>query len=377
MRHVIRLLLALVLGAGSGAAVLHWSTGDDRYAWVWMAAMPVLVVGFVILTIARTVAGMAPADPAAVQAARAAGRLAGAKVVDLRRTGTEINDVPQYELELLVDPRDRSPYRTTVRELIDAARMPSRLPGTVLAVVRLGADTPDVVVVDEPAPPVRVHATPDAPIWKADPDARVPGRRRPLLPTGRRGRGVRVVVYVLVAALGALLPTWQARDDVLLGIRSGGVGHGDASYLSGPDRVTRAVEAFTGASGGSTVTEVLVYDDQVLLTAPTEPGRTAYDSWWAVATRSTRERPATIQPEPTDEFDLTTVDWSVLPTLYERALASSGIPSDELDGHIQHIGVERSSFEEGAPVQIRVFLSGDYGSYSLTADATGTVLEQG
>lgn len=71
--------------------------------------MPVLVVGFVILTIARTMAGMAPADPAAVQAARAAGRLAGAKVVDVRRTGTEINDVPQYELELLVDPRDRSP----------------------------------------------------------------------------------------------------------------------------------------------------------------------------------------------------------------------------------------------------------------------------
>ncbi len=370
MRYVIRLLIAFVAGAGIGASLLHWSTGDDRYSWVWMAALPITIIGLVLVNVARSFASMAPPDPEAVEAARAAGRLAGAKVLDVRRTGTVINDVPQYDVELLVDPRDRGPYRTVVRELIDAAQMPGRLLGTVLAVVRVGEDAPDVAIVDEPAPPVRIHATPDAPLWERDPDKPVPGRRRPILPVGRKGRGVRFLVYLLIAAVGVAVPTWQQRDDVLLGVRSGGVGHGDASYLSGPGRVAEAVQRFADAAGTTTVTEVLAYDDQVWVTAPVAPGRAAYDTWWAVASNATRERPATIQPDPSEEFDLSAVDWSALPGLYEQAVEASGIPADEISSG--HIAAGWIGSDEDRAVTVRVYLSGPYGSYTLEADAQGT-----
>lgn len=374
---VIRLLLSFVVGAALGAGLLHASTGDDRFSWVWIAAMPVLVLGVVLMSVGRTMRSMAAPAPEAIDEARAAGRVCGAEVLDLTRTGMEINDVPQYEIELYVDARDRAPYRTVVRELVDASRMFERRPGTALTVARLGADVPDVAILSNESVPVRAGRRTDVPRWLPEPGVRVPGRRAPLVPVGRRGRPLRIVVYLLLASVGLGATTWQHRDDVALGVRSALTGSDATSYLAGEDRASDAVDAFVRESSHGTVTEVLVYDGYVRVTAPVRPGRAAYDDWLARATSADRQGPATIQPEPDDEFDVSDVDWGILPTLYDEAVERSGMSEDELDGNIQHIGVRRSLVEDGAPVRVMVRLSGDYGSYSLTADVECRVLDAG
>ena len=372
---MLRLLASALLGAGLAAVLVIVLVGDYSRMWIAIPAVTLLPIILVAVGMMPLLGGQVADSAPAVGAARQAGRLAPAGVLGLRATGVRVNDVTVYELDLLVEPADRPVYRTSLRRRIDPAEMPRFAVGSVIAVVRLGEDTPDVVIVADDPPPLRYAGDGHAvPVWERDPRARVPGLPRSIVPTGPRTRVARRGVFALVAVGAAAVVGWPYREDLLLSGRDLVTRGHDASAVRGEGRARAAVEAFRGERGG-TVTEVLLYDKWTSIIAPTSPGATTYDTFDVRGPHVSGGRPATIQPEPTEEFDLDEVDWDAIAGLFATAQDALGYTDAQLRGNTQHAGVRRDP--STGTVGINVYLSTDYGSGSLDATADGTVTQIG
>jgi hypothetical protein len=157
-----------------------------------------------------------------IEAARRGGRIALARVLSIRRTGTTINDEPVCVIEVLVAPEAGRPYRTSVREVVSIVELPAMQPGAVLVVAQLAADRPEVAIIKDPEPgwwhraevDQRIRSLPTAELW--DPPARggdAYGRLR--IP--------RVVFLALAvgAAAVTMVPAypqiaWQLRGETML-----------------------------------------------------------------------------------------------------------------------------------------------------------------
>lgn len=368
-----RLLTAIVIGAGVAAALICVLTGDLSRMWIAIAAATVVIPLILISTLSGLLPDQTHATPEVIERARAEGRLAPAGVVRVDRTGTEINEVPVYRLELLVDPADRPRYRTTITKRLDATQIHRFLPGPVLAVVRLGADTPDVALLDEDPPRLRYDGSAEAvPVWEKDPDAKVPGKTRPLIPIGRRHRLARRTLFVAAGVAAFVVVAQPFRRDLLLRASDVVTREHAASHVCGEGRAREAIETFRAARGDGTVTSVALYDRWVSITAPVEPGADRYDDFEVRGPRVFRRGAASIQPDPDKEFDLGEIAWDAIPELGALALEQVNGDASQVVANSVHATVSRSAGE--APV-LRAYVSTDYESVLVEADADGTPRE--
>lgn len=118
-------------------------------------------------------------------------------VSQVRRTGLEINDIPQYDIFVTVTPSDEPPFVAKLRQLLDAQDVVAVNPGAALPLLYDPRDHRRLAVADVSDPSVR-----DALMrWRVD-----RGLIRPELVSARM-RGISVPASVL-----ALRPTGKRVD---------------------------------------------------------------------------------------------------------------------------------------------------------------------
>lgn len=369
---MLRLLIAILAGAGLMALLVLLLTGDTVMLWIAVAAAVGIGICLLVMLLGRRRRGEVAADSLAVYQAREEGRLAGARVIANTPLGAFDAGAPEHRIELLVQPRDREPYRTTIRRRIEPGQMLDFAPGTALSVVRLSANAPDVVVVEDPVPPMRNLDPAQLPLWEPDPRARVPGRRRSPAPPEQSGSAGRRALFALAGILAAGAVAWPAREPILLRIRALTSGRPLTSFLRGQGQAAAAIGRFVGSRDGHSIaTEVVVEDGSVRIVAPSAPGAEAYEQFEVQAVTISIGRPVEPQPSAASEFDLHSVDWEQLPELFERALFEAGVEEQELRGRTQtaHIALGGSREPE---FTLRVRTADD--EHTVHADRSGTLL---
>jgi len=366
---MIRLLLALAIGAGA-AAVLHTTlTGSDRLSWVWIATIVIVSVAIPLVVIFRVGRSSMRATPDEIEAARRAGRTGVARIDTARRTGLLVNDVPQYELEISVVPADRAPYRTVERQLIDPMAMTDFAPGSVRDIVRVHADDPRIALV--PATARSVKARPVIPPADRIEPWIVRGRRPgdPLLGVDREGRARRWIAYLILAAVGAAAVVVPVHEEFALRVESL-VTREDRASMFADGRAEQAVTAIQDEAGTADAFEVVVFSGHLTADLATSTGADTVDEWTWRGGFVDHNGPAPIQPaDPTAErFSLDDVDWAVLADVVDDALRESGLSRDELVRD-PYAYVDRSGLD--GTLVIRVYLATAYDSVTVTFDPDG------
>lgn len=129
--------------------------GDDRFGVIVIG----VALGLLTLFGAGDFVGRPTHNPFGspiVPSARA-GRLTHigvGTIVEMRRTGTEINDVPQYELFFRVSPPSGPPFISAVRTLLDASEVVAVQPGSAFPIRFDPEDTDRVALADLAEPDV-------------------------------------------------------------------------------------------------------------------------------------------------------------------------------------------------------------------------------
>lgn len=158
-----RSLHALALGVAIGGFV-----GMVAFPRGWyVLAFAVGFVLWLLLTLVRIFAAVAKSMPGGPQKAGAETppqQLALARVESIRRTGLELNDQPQCDLELVVSPKPGTgrPYATTTRAILDVVTLATFQPGSVIVVARPDPALPDVSLVPYPPADMAVAARAEA-----------------------------------------------------------------------------------------------------------------------------------------------------------------------------------------------------------------------
>jgi len=142
---VLSLLAPLVAGGGQGA----WTAGDTVAFSMAVTGFSLIVPGVSMLPFVLLPAWMGKrmltnARKAAELQAR--GVPAYAEVTDLATTGMSVNDVPQYRIELRVQPEGGEPVKAQVEKLmgpVDAAKLQ---PGTIVPVLVDPEDPTQVII---------------------------------------------------------------------------------------------------------------------------------------------------------------------------------------------------------------------------------------
>jgi hypothetical protein len=122
-----------------------------------------------VAAIATIVCGIFAVKPAEVADAVAAGRQAYARVVSAVPTGAQLNGAYAYDARLVVAATDVPPYQVTDRVRVHRTDGKLTGQGEILTVVRLVADSPQVVVTAGPASTPQDVAVPqEAPAWPGE-----------------------------------------------------------------------------------------------------------------------------------------------------------------------------------------------------------------
>lgn len=380
---VIRCLFALSVGVLAASILGDALTGDPLYGTLLVVAIVVASIALPLTIIGSVTSGMGLHDPKKVAAAKAAGRTTLARVTGIRATGSAVNDQPVCELELLVVPRQgHGPYRTTLRQVVNLARLPSLQPGAVVVVTQLDPERPEVALDDAPEPDWQRRAETDrqvrealtADVWEAPRRGRAPGaiRRIPF---------VVFPVLALLGLAGALYPAWgevgrlvETRSIDTVRAEHDAAAAAETSMFT-PGNLRPAVDAVLALSGDD-VTEVYVYDQWVRVTAPTSPGATTTDEWQYRDGEATHEGASLIQPEPEDVprelFDASELDWAALPPLFDEAERITGVT----DGDTPSLRVARNVFADEEPTAplVQVYVSDDYHDGSVDFSVGGEVV---
>lgn len=363
--RVLRCLLAIVIGAGLGA--LAGNIFDGRALYTTLLVICCVVVGPLIAVVVggRALRGSAVLNASKIEAARREERIALARVLSIRETGTRINEQPICVIQLLVALDSGRRYRTSVRELVSVVDLPRMQPGAVLVVAQLAADRPEVVVIHDPDPVWRQRVETDERIRSA-------GATEVWEPPVQRGRDAygwlripRLVFLALVvgAAAVTLVPAysqiaWQLR--------------GETMYTG--DNAHQAVEAIAGERG-SKFFHVYIYRSWISAEMPTSAGALTSDDVSYDHGRVSGKGATVIQPDPEEAsaelFDVADVEWSVLPAVMDEAARRSGITK----GKDPLVAVSRDVSSDGASdPQLVVMLRNDYYNAYVTFDAKGKLL---
>jgi hypothetical protein len=381
---VIRLLLAATIGFFTASVALTVADLNGG-GWVWtLPVSAVLMTVLLVLTsLGSAFAGTHTAGPDDAEAAVRENRVSLARVLDVRATGTTVNDQPLCEIRLVVASRTRPAYTTTSRSLVNLGRLASLQRGAVVVVAQLHPDRPDVALLD-PAPggwqaaadrDTAVAEMPEAPVWEPTPSR------------GRDARGLLRIpaVLLLVAFLvGFGVRVWPHRDAAAALLRGAPLSEvrADAERAAAEEasifpaaRTQQVVDDLAAAAAGTQFTEVTLYQTYAVAEALTAPGTQTTDSFLWMREEVTSQGAALIQPDPAelaDElFDAAEVDWALVERLTAQMTELTGI--DDVDGPM--VLVRRATLDATTtPVEFTLTVDDDYRDAWVTADATGAVV---
>lgn len=374
---MLRLLLSAVIGMFVTSVVLTVTEIDDRH-WGWLPATAItMTVLLVVVSIGRSLAGGA-APLTDVDAADREGRVFLAKVLDVRATGSSVNDNPICEFQLLAQPRNRAAYQTTARALVNLGRLPSMQRGAIVVVGQPDAERPEVTLLDPPPAhwqrladtDTRLRATESAPEWT------VPPAR------GRDRQGllrIPAALLVLAFAAGVAIRVWPVREDawaVATGTPVEQVraeaeeAEAQARSIFPADRTQQVIDDLVAAAGVTEFTSITLFRTYAVADALTSPGATTTDSWtWRDGTAQ-HQGAELIQSDPADlpdeVFDATELDWSLVAELVARLPELTGIDDPEPTVYVARTG--------GGPAAFDLSTADDYYDAWITADATGQIV---
>jgi len=399
---VLRILLAAVTGAAVAGAIAWIISFDEAWAWLVVPAGILALTGFpvilLLVSIARAGGPLRGQDHIDAAEAEADGRLALARVLDIKRTGVEINDQPVCDIDLLVTPHHGSPFQVRARRLVDIVEIPRVQPGAVVVVATERREPSPVSIVMQPPfewqrlaeTDQRVRETPSAPVYQ------------PPAEEARRGavRRIHPAVYglaLLVGAALALIPAYPVIaallggqttvDEIRYAVswegRQAAQNRADeeseaAANMFEPGNAQHALDELVGVIGGTQVTDITLFGSTATATAPSSPGAMTLDDYLYVDGAAERIGPASSQAEPDALtgllFDVSEVDLSLLPSITDRIAGLTGIePVSE-----QTVSIGRSTVvSAGGSETMLVFtvpVDGEYYDAWLTFDMSGDVV---
>ncbi|MGX1273921.1 serine/threonine-protein kinase [Streptomyces phaeoluteigriseus] len=147
---------------------------------------------------------------------------------------------------------------------------------------------------------------------------------------------------------------------------------GDPVDLLGEDGLRSTVAKLTDAMGGSKVASLVVYGEYAVATAPV-PGRPKlYDRYmYRGADVAVKFGPGGTITQGTVPVDMNDFAWDAVPALLTEAARTLGIP----DPTSRYLVVSPASTTFDSDPTLSVYLSDEYGSAYLKADARGQVIE--
>lgn len=329
------------------------------------------------LVIIRFVTRYAAPSKSRVNAARAAGRSANAVVTDLRATNTEINEFRVYQIDLVVDSRDRAPYRTSMRRALDPIAGPNMSPGNVISVVRLREDKPEVAWDPETTPG---HVSPTlvdrAGEWSPERSAGAGTgtgqiQKRPI----RWGMLLLPLLFLGTGAAGYFGGQFYAESRAQAEQDAEQKYAASNFFIDAANLQTHLNLAFD--EYGTLTSSVVIHPHHIVVEveSPENPGY--FDRVLIRDGEAENQGAATTQPEPEEIFDAAVVDWSAIPQLYDDAVAIAA-PALQENPERAHAVVQAPFLQElqdsGAEAQIRLFVSNDYESMNVDADEHGSLI---
>ena len=385
---MFRLLFFVGVGLVVGGIVVMVVGPPGAGVWALPVGMTLAILCGTFVLIGKSMRGVQMPGDDVIAAAREAGRLGVARVDALRQTGTQINDQPLCEIELTVQPRSGAAFRTSMREIVPITQIPAVQPGVRRVVAILTEEGPEVAFLpdDVTADPWRGIVIPDAmtagPVRVSDGGViRADGSRRgPIIGMGKRGRPLRIVLFVaaaLVAAVAVVLPYRVAAAQTVAALQHGQLrpDYREAEPLG------QALTALEAAIGHDQLISAVVSDEYLIVEAPLAPGENATDRWMYRGGAVTHDGAATIQPDtPLEAFSIDDVDWNRLAPAAKRASIEAGIENtDDVSfsvGRSTDSDVSSETFaKQVGPVAINFSVSDDYRSVSFRMNADGSGFE--
>ncbi|MFJ9053166.1 hypothetical protein ACIRPO_26040 [Streptomyces bacillaris] len=289
------------------------------------------------------------------------GRLALARIEDLRATGGESADVPvKFRLTVAPDPEDaRLAYRVKITQHINLVDLPAYRPRGI-AVVEYRPDKPwDVRIVTRPTPEwfrraeeAEVDSAPDSTLV-SNPDV---------------DEGSWCLLVLLAFLAGAVLVVLLFRGPLFTAVNDEDTPP-DSPSTSSSSSTSRTFTTSTTVSGPSSS---LLAFGRMRATAMELESRvdTAYvtevtieDHRMAVSGDSTRP--------PTETFHLQSLPYELLPALVREARTTLGVRTPET----WRIDITPPT-GKGVGPRVRITVTGPEGTAHLDADATGRVVER-
>lgn len=380
---MLRLLLAAVIGMFATSVVLT-ATDIDSGHWAWLpitgTAMTLLLI---LVSLGRAFGGRAGAPIKDIEAADREGRVFLAKILDVRATGSSVNDQPLCEIRLLAQPRNRAAYQTTTRSLVNLGRLPSMQRGAIVVVAQPDAERPELTLLD-PAPSHwqrlaetdgRLRAMESAPEWAATPTR------------GRDSNGllkIPAVLLILAFVVGAGIRVWPVRDSATAVVQGESIEdvrtaaeetEAAAQSIFQATKTQQVIDDLVQTSGVTQSTMIVLYRTYAVTDLLTTPGAQTTDSWIWRDDTAENQGAELIQSDPEDLpgelFDLTTVDWSLIESLVSQLPTLTGIDNPEPSVYVRRATTDAVTTE----VEIALSTSNDYYDAWITADATGTVVD--
>jgi hypothetical protein len=390
MRIMLRLILSAVVGMF--AASLALSIIDvDRGAGAWLPATGTLMtILLVLVSIGKMFAGNSSAAVKDVEAADRDGRVFLAKILDVRATGSTLNDNPFCEIRVIAQPRNRPAYETTFRALINLGRLPSYQRGAIVVVAQPDADRPEIALLENPPlhwqrlaeTDERLRALDSAPEWTLPP---AKGRDRNGL------LRIPAVLLLVVFLLGAGIRIWPVREEALAAVQgrtpesasaggtmidgSDGDDEDDEPLLFTPEQAQRVANDLVALSGVTQFTDVHLMPHYAVADGLTTPDAVTTDTWNWRDGKAEHDGAELIQPDAADLpnllFDITTVNWSLVQGMVDQLPGLTGIENVDPSVYVRRAVSDRV----GTPVEFSLSTSDDYYSAWITFDANGQVAE--
>ena len=322
----------------------------------------------------------------AIAQARAEGRIAYARVEQMRRHSTESGETPVISLDLTVQPHNAKAYRTDTTVKLDDSLIPRFARGSTHEVVLYGGFfnklgftgqrpgyTQDQRVTISTAHqhiPALPQSEPKQPTFGTAQLNDQGMSYIPLVNAQTKARKRRnAVINVVGFVLGLVIVALPHQGPVMHRLEMLRAGH-YAIDLRTPDEATFAVNALIEAAGHDYANEIILYPQMIRAEMPLVPGQVETDSYDYRGASVKHEGAATIQPRDTaTQFQLSAVAWEKIMPQVLKAAEQENLPADDV-----YIFIDREttgSASGSGPIIIRFSLDDDYHSvtYQMNRNA--------
>ncbi|MGI6877199.1 hypothetical protein [Microbacterium sp. gxy059] len=149
--RIVWLALTVLLAIWVGEGLFGVDQSSSVLPWADDSETSMIFVG-VAWGILLMLGGFLPTKSIAAGRSGTRSEIAVAQVIETRRTGTTINDVPQYDVFFDVTPTSGEPFVSSLRSLFDAADIAAVQPGSLFP-VRYDPENLDRVEIADPEDP--------------------------------------------------------------------------------------------------------------------------------------------------------------------------------------------------------------------------------